>query len=206
MQLGIIAYPLEADKAKKTESIKMGLVDYKSSDEVKEPSIVLEWVRTNKADFFSPRLDIVNVDINSMRVVGSLMRSIAGSSVGKHINDPASLLQVLQKQLGRQLVFDPRTNQFELASAVKEKTTSWHTDTNVFDGFLCTVEAEDETEAKEKIIRKLSSKAAVDPEVSLNLVQWLTGGQKVERVNGADGAPPEVIPLSVYSRRASAKA
>jgi len=201
MQFGIITnQPIKHDNG--LETVEMGLIDYKEISTTFSPLVVLRWTREAKKDYAEPELVEAEVSFKNMVIVGSVLKSLG--RIGEHLNDPANLLHIIQKQLARHVVFDPRQGVFVPARSLKETDTQW-TASDSKGKVFATVEAEEAKEAKEKIIRRMSSDAATKTDAAKLLIDWLSAGQVIKRLDGVDGAPPEFAPLSVYSRRAAKK-
>lgn len=202
MQFGIIAYPLNTTKS--GDTVTMGLIEYSAGTaSANLETVKLTWNRKAGADFnCNPEIVVNCTDITAMASTGKILSALA--RIGKDIRDPVNLLKVLQKQLGRHVVYDPRNGQYVRVSSLKDTIdTQWKA--MLGDKVLCIVSGEDEGTAKAKVIRTLSEKATSDKTVAKQLAEWLAD-QKVERANNAkEGEKPVVTDLTVYSRRSAQK-
>lgn len=202
MQVGIIAHPIQTTNDG-LEHVRMGLIDYKAHTFEWE-QVTIEWERSPSHNAFSrPVILSVSTNVTTMASTGKILAAIARIKAEKAelFDDPANLLHVLQKQLGRHVVWDHRQGEWVKVASLKQESEGRRWEADSLD---ITVEAESEDAAVAKIIRKLSEKAVQDEKTATDLSQFILN-KSVTELAGVDGEPPEYAELNVFSRRNAKK-
>ena len=203
MQLGIVAHAIHTDAETGQEIVQMGLIDYKAHTQNHE-QVLIGWSRDKTANAFdNPVLVRVSAETETMDSTGRVLQALARIRKDKPANfsDPCNLLHILQKQLGRHVVWDHRRKEWVKVASLKQESEGrrWQADEL---GVI--VEAESEEAAVAKIIRRLSEKAAQDTEAATALSQFILK-RAVTELDGVEGQAPEYEELSVFSRRNAKK-
>ena len=185
MQMGIISYQAKKD------TIEMGLIDYKTDAEV--PAMLITWYKDEKNNWSDPRIGLSHEDASRVGELGKIFSAL-DKLKGKNknaIKDPAALIHLLQKQLGRHVFWTG--SKWEIVPK-NSKENQW---TDPVLGLKIT--ANDEESARIKLQKELGVTMAEHMDKMDDYVAWAKKGYKITEMKNAVS---NIIPLTVYSRNA----
>ena len=193
MQFGIIAYAATTG-SNGLDKVTMGLVDYQSLPQKNTVNVKLAWERKEGKEYGNVSVEYIDSDIHAIGTTGKILKCL--ETLKKYLNDPASLVGVIQKQLARQVVWDERIGEYVMTKRLKDEETRF--EVLVDNKPIKIIPAEDEDDA---IVKAIKSLASGDPDI---LTKFVTQ-RKVRKLESAEGAPPTFVPINVYARRSASK-
>lgn len=201
MQLGIIAHAPTTEG--RTEKIRLSLIDYKNARSDGSAAVTLHFQRKRGKEY-----SFVTMDCNRMTTaeelseIASILKAL-GNMRKKHgdkMDDPANLITVAQKQLGRQVVWNG--SEWVRAAQLKGDDAMWRA---LIGGKEFSVRAEKEDTARRRIMQSAGDDAIGDLSKATAMTEWIGDGAPVEKIK-AESEELEVHPLSNYFHRDADKA
>ncbi len=171
---------------------------------MKAPGVVITWDRSSKGDWENPYVELLG-EPNIVLAQAKIIRALNGFCENGEIDmtDPDRLLSLIEKAGGEHVVLPNGGREYTPVRKINSETSKWRA--MAADGsVLLVVNADDESDAKAELGKRLMQLTDEDPNTADQVATWIKAGKPVKKVE--KNGDTKIHPLDAYTKRGHQRA